>query len=264
MKLTPTAIKFILQATGTLLLAISVVLLLFSPSFFDFTNHPGIIKPLLICLLLASMLLFWIAKKVVSLKDQDTPAHMLYSPNHTTNSSEAGFQKNAVTPWPGDVDKAGRTVEQADALTMLRLMQQEKENILNRINDSVVSVDKQWRYTFLNDAALTQHPSGIAGTLGKVIWDVHPEMRGTTLWDRYHQSMDTGKAMRLETFYAPMQTWFSVKLYPSPEGLTIFYSDITEQKIAAEKIRLNEQRLIKAQQIWILASGCKQQGNLGI
>ncbi len=36
----------------------------------------------------------------------------------------------------------------------------ERKATLNRINDGVVSLDKEWRYTFLNDAALDIHTDG--------------------------------------------------------------------------------------------------------
>ena len=108
----------------------------------------------------------------------------------------------------------------------------EKEIALNRISDGVVSVDRNWRYTFLNDAALATHPRGKDETLGKVIWDVHPEMAGTVFWDKYHEAMETGGVTEIEEYYAPMGVWFSVKVYPSEDGLTIFYKDISEKKEA--------------------------------
>jgi PAS domain S-box-containing protein len=108
----------------------------------------------------------------------------------------------------------------------------EKELVLNRISDGVVSVDTEWRYSFLNDAAMATHPYTKEETLGKVIWDVHPEMEGTIFWDKYHEAMSTKKALEIESFYAPMNIWFSVKVYPSADGLTIFYKDISESKEA--------------------------------
>lgn len=119
----------------------------------------------------------------------------------------------------------------------------EKEITLNRINDAVISVDTHWNYTFLNTAALSTHPRGKEGTLGKNIWEVHPEMKGTVFWDKYHEAMETGKGTELESFYAPMNKWFFVKIYPSTDGLTIFYTDVTETKKAQERIRENEQKI---------------------
>lgn len=119
----------------------------------------------------------------------------------------------------------------------------ENETTLNRIKDSVVSVDNEWRYTFLNEAALTTHPLGKTETLGKIIWDIHPEMKGTVFWDKYHEAMRERKVVELENYYEPMDTWFSVKIYPSVDGLTIFYSDISQRKKAEVDIRRNEKKL---------------------
>lgn len=119
-----------------------------------------------------------------------------------------------------------------------RLKEKEKElgTVFNRISDGVVSLNNDWRYTFLNDAALATHPLGQKQTLGKIIWDVHPEMKGTVFWDKYHEAMQTGKVVEIEDYYAPMEIWFSVKVYPSSDGLTIFYKNVTENKRAEQKL----------------------------
>ncbi len=106
---------------------------------------------------------------------------------------------------------------------------------LERISDAVVALDSEWRYTFLNQASLATHPLGRKETLGKVIWEVHPEMKGTVFWDRYHEAMETKKSLAFEEYFPPMEKYFSVKLYPSEAGLTIFYMDITERKLAEIK-----------------------------
>jgi len=117
----------------------------------------------------------------------------------------------------------------------------EKEIVLNRISDGVISVDNDWRYTFLNEASLKTHPRSKEETIGQVIWDVHPEMKGTIFWDKYHEAMLTKKVVEIESYYAPMKTWFSAKVYPSSDGLTIFYKDVTERKKTEQTIlELNE------------------------
>lgn len=125
----------------------------------------------------------------------------------------------------------------------------EKEAVFQRISDSVISVDNEWRYTFLNDTALAEHPLGRAGTLGKVIWDVHPEMLGTVFWENYHKAKNTGQPVEFESFYAPMSIWFSVKVYPSDNGLTVFYKNVSERKQAEQAIRESEARLLEAQEV---------------
>lgn len=112
----------------------------------------------------------------------------------------------------------------------------ELEIVFNRISDAVVSVDSNWRFTFLNDAALAAYTVGKDEILGKVIWDLHPEMRDTIFWEKYHVAMQSKKVTDIETYYQPLDTWFSVKIYPADNGLTIFYKDISALKKSGQQL----------------------------
>ena len=112
----------------------------------------------------------------------------------------------------------------------------ELEIVFNRISDAVVSVDSNWRYTFLNDAALAAYTKERDEILGKVIWDLHPEMKDTIFWEKYHLAMQTKEVTDIETYYQPIDTWFSVKVYPADNGLTIFYKDISALKKSGQQL----------------------------
>lgn len=113
---------------------------------------------------------------------------------------------------------------------------------INRIKDAVISVDNKGRYTFLNDAALETHPLGREKTLGKVIWDVHPDSVGTDFWHLYHKAVTSGTLSAAESYYAATDKWFSVKIYPSETGLTIFYNDITQSKRIGIQLSKSEEK----------------------
>jgi PAS domain S-box-containing protein len=114
---------------------------------------------------------------------------------------------------------------------------------LLRVSDAIVALDANWRYTFLNDAALATHPQGREATLGKVIWDVHPDMIGTIFEEKYREAMKSGQVAEVESYYLPMDTWFSVKIYPDKDGLTVIYKDITFSKKTEEQIKASQQQL---------------------
>lgn len=118
----------------------------------------------------------------------------------------------------------------------------ELDLVFNRITDAVISVDREWKYTFLNNAALATHSLGIEETLGKVLWDVHPELVGTIFWDTYHKAMNSGIIVEIESYYAALDKWFAVKGYPSDTGLTIFYQDITESKTVRNQLINSEEK----------------------
>ena len=108
--------------------------------------------------------------------------------------------------------------------------EKELETVFNRVNDGVFSLDNNWRYTFLNDAAMVVHPFTKKEIIGKFLWEVHPQIRESEFWTNYQEAIKTKEVMEFESYYQPMDKWFSVKVYPSDNGLTIFYRDINEDK----------------------------------
>ena len=118
----------------------------------------------------------------------------------------------------------------------------EKETILNRINDSMVSLDNQWRYTFINETALARHPQTREEIIGKSFWDVNPGLKGTTFEKMYLQSMKTQTVGEIEDYYEPMKIWFNIKTYPAAAGMTVLFKDVTEtRKVKEDLKKINDQ-----------------------
>jgi len=118
-----------------------------------------------------------------------------------------------------------------------KIKELELESVLNRISDGVFSLDNKWRYTFANKTSVTANRRERNELVGQVLWEVHPEMRGTEFWDKLHEAKITGQAVSIESFDAASSNWYSIKAYPSPDGLTVFYSDITAFKKADAKLK---------------------------
>lgn len=122
----------------------------------------------------------------------------------------------------------------------IKIVENNNKTTLERVSDAVIALDNDWRYTYLNDAALLQHPGGRDATLGRVIWDIHPELKDSLFWEKYHEALETKRAMEIEEYYEPLKAWFVVKVYPSENGLTLFYRDITLQKITEQEVLIQK------------------------
>ncbi|MBP7556138.1 MAG: PAS domain S-box protein, partial [Chitinophagaceae bacterium] len=114
--------------------------------------------------------------------------------------------------------------------------EKEMATVLNRMSDSVISLNKEWRYTFLNDAALATHPQGRQAILGKLMWEIHPQIKESAFWEGYQKAMTTQTVVEVESLFGPLDTWFSARIYPSNNGITIFYKDITQAKQAEQQL----------------------------
>jgi len=106
------------------------------------------------------------------------------------------------------------------------------ENSLNNISDGFIALDSNWCYTYVNKRAVDLLGKSKDNLIGRYIWDVFPEGKGLSFYNIYNEAFETQKTIYFEDFYEPLDKWFENRIYPSKEGLTIYFTDITEIKKA--------------------------------
>jgi PAS domain S-box-containing protein len=136
-------------------------------------------------------------------------------------------------------DELSRTQE------ALRRSDERVQRVLEGIADGLLVVDRRWRITYLNRSAeQIIAPLGKSGDgiLGKDLWSEFPHLVGTVFEEAYRKAQAEGASAELESFFAPLDAWFAVRAYPSAEGLSIFFQDVTRRKDA--EARLASERAI--------------------
>tara|TARA_R110002074_G_scaffold327927_1_gene498338 strand:- start:30 stop:2093 length:2064 start_codon:yes stop_codon:yes gene_type:complete len=117
------------------------------------------------------------------------------------------------------------------------------ESTLNHISDGFVSLDTNWCYTYVNEKAgefLGRSPKSL---IGKNIWTEFPDGVGLPFYNAYYQALETQKTVYFEEYYEPFEKWFENRIYPSPDGLTIYFTDISIQKNAELALKESEKHL---------------------
>jgi PAS domain S-box-containing protein len=110
-------------------------------------------------------------------------------------------------------------------------------DMVERVTDAFFALDRDWRFTYLNGEAERVLFRGRDDLVGKSIWDAFPEAVDTTFWKQYHKAMDTGITSSFTEFYPPLNAWFQVRAYPSDDGLSVFFRDVTSQHQTEEELR---------------------------
>jgi PAS domain S-box-containing protein len=123
------------------------------------------------------------------------------------------------------------------ALAETNKAKEQLSQILERISDGFGSLDRNWNYTYVNEKLAQNVGRKREELLGHNIWKVFPEAIGTTVHKAYLRAMEKQVAMDLEHFYPHFGKWFQHRFYPSPDGLSFFSKDITESKLAEEKLK---------------------------
>jgi PAS domain S-box-containing protein len=130
----------------------------------------------------------------------------------------------------------------------VRDSQRHIERILESITDAFVAVDRDWRYTYVNDRALRrmQDTKGIAlareEVVGRSMWEMFPEAVGTEADRRYRQAMRERRAVAFETYFEHSGEWIEAHVHPSGPGLAISYRDVTASRVAEVEQRAAERR----------------------
>ena len=116
------------------------------------------------------------------------------------------------------------------------LSAEEMRAALDRVSDGVLVLDRQWRVTFVNTGGAGMLARSADELRGHRIWDFFPEGEGGRHQDWFQRAMDTQEAVRFERLTPRLGRWFDIRAYPSPEGLTVVFRDITYWR------RLREER----------------------
>jgi PAS domain S-box-containing protein len=125
--------------------------------------------------------------------------------------------------------------------------------VFERISDAFVALDNNWCYTYMNKKAGEIFNRNPEEMIGKHIWTEFPEGIDQKFYKAYHKALKEQIYIQYEEYYPPYNKWFVNHIYPSADGLSIYFNDITERKLEEENQRINERKLIKSQEI----------GNLG-
>ncbi len=115
--------------------------------------------------------------------------------------------------------------------------------LLEQISDAFYALDHAWRFIYLNAQAeqLLQHSRD--QLIGRSVWEAFPQARQTTFWVHYHHAVANQLTVSFEEYYAPLNRWFDVRVYPTDLGLSVYFHDISQRKQSELVLREREEWL---------------------
>lgn len=132
-----------------------------------------------------------------------------------------------------------------DEIDFFKKKEKEYETILERVTDSFVALDENGIFTYVNKKAGEIFGRKSERLIGKHIWTEFLEGKNQPIYNAYHKAMETQQYQYLQAYYQPYGKWFVNHLYPSPDGLTIYFEDITLQKEQEQALNSYKEELEK-------------------
>ncbi len=112
----------------------------------------------------------------------------------------------------------------------LQVSNQRIADILESITDGFFAIDRNWIVTYWNKEAERLLFKSREEMMGKNLWEMFPEAIPLKFYSEYHRSLAENISIRFEEYFAVLDMWIGVSVFPSKEGLSVYFSDITEEK----------------------------------
>jgi PAS domain S-box-containing protein len=122
-------------------------------------------------------------------------------------------------------------------------------NILENITDGYLKIDTHWRYRYVNSQAEKLLCKKASEIIGCQVWDVFSKTANSQSYQLFHQAIAQQINITYEEFFPMFNKWFAIRLYPSPEGLSVYFLDITERKQTEVALRQQAAQLTQANRI---------------
>lgn len=135
--------------------------------------------------------------------------------------------------------------EQKLAEEMLKASFNERNAILESIDDGFFAIDNNWTVTYWNKRAEAIVKKSRDEIIGKDLREVYADIVLADTYWYYEKAFKEKVSQRFEAFYDKAQRWFEVAVYPSDTGLSVYFRDITQILDRKKTIELQNKKLLE-------------------
>lgn len=122
--------------------------------------------------------------------------------------------------------------EQRNAEERFRHTSERLAGILEAMTDAFIGIDRNWHITDLNPMGERILNKKRDELLGCDLRGVYADPDAQRFISRYARAMTDNAAAEFEDYYGPFGKWIDIRAFPTREGLSIFFRDITGRKQA--------------------------------
>lgn len=130
-----------------------------------------------------------------------------------------------------------KLIGSAQDVTEVKLLEQERnkymfnlEDMLNSINEGFYTLNHDFVFTKVNNKFEIETGYTATDVMGRTLLDVFPGMEGRLSQRQFTKSMGENVPVRFESYWRLLKRWYYVEAYPTPEGIAVYFVDITDKK----------------------------------
>ena len=110
---------------------------------------------------------------------------------------------------------------------------------LASIKEAFATLDREGRFTYVNQPTERLLMRGSTELLGRKIWrELNDKHTDGQLRRQMSAVLNSGANVEFEGFYTPLEKWLEVRAYPFEEGIAVYFRDTTALKQSQEQLLL--------------------------
>ncbi|MGY1617859.1 SpoIIE family protein phosphatase [Geodermatophilus sp. SYSU D00691] len=116
--------------------------------------------------------------------------------------------------------------------------------VLETMPAAFFSLDRDFRFAYVNAEGERLLQASREELIGGDIWELFPAAVGSEFETHYRGAMSSGGERVFQAYYPPpLAAWYEVRAWPGPDGLSVYFHDITERRAAEERALRSATRL---------------------
>ena len=121
--------------------------------------------------------------------------------------------------------------ERKNAEEILTNSKRQITEILDSIRDNFIALNHYWNFIYVNKSAAEYFGVEADDLMGQNLWERFPELVKTKCEETFRRTMETNEIQHFEAQgIHKIGQWFDFSVYPSSDGISVYWRDITERK----------------------------------
>lgn len=155
--------------------------------------------------------------------------------------NEKGELTGTVTSSKDVTERKQAELSLCEKTMQLNEANRQKDDILGSISDCFYALDGELRFTYANKAAEEVWGISRSELIGRKIEDVFPGLIDISM-SKFRQVLEDKIPLYYEVFSKVIERWGIMSVYPTKEGVSVYFRDISEQKRAEQALAAERQR----------------------
>ncbi len=141
----------------------------------------------------------------------------------------------------------GITIDMSDVGEVEKQVRQVNERFVETMEsttDGIMIIDNDYRFSYFNSAAEKMLGVSREKVLGKKFEEAFPVVVGSEFDIQYRRALETRQPATFEQCFdiEPYANWYEVRVYPSPSGISVYFTVTTEKRQREEELHLSNMK----------------------